>query len=71
MDQNEIGWADPQQFLTKLVEELRMIKKCHKRQKSVKKRQESVKKKAKKCLKLPKNIKIVLKRKGNSAQFVT
>ena len=22
MDQNEIGWADPQQFLTKLVEEM-------------------------------------------------
>ena len=57
MDQNEIGWADPQQFLTKLVEELRMIKKCQK--------------KAKKCLKLPKNIKIVLKRKGKSAQFFT
>ena len=71
MDQNEIGWADPQQFLTKLVEELRMIKKCQKKTKKCQKKARKCQKKAKKCLKLPKNIKIVLKRKGNSAQFVT
>ena len=47
MDQNEIGWADPQQFLTKLVEELRMIKKCQKKTKKCQKKARKCQKKAK------------------------
>ena len=54
MDQNEIGWADPQQFLTKFVEELRMIKKCQKKDKKVSKKGKKVSKKGKKVSKIAK-----------------
>ena len=54
MDQNEIGWADPQQFLTKLVGELKNDQKVSKKTKKVSKKGKRVSKKDKKVSKIAK-----------------